>query len=297
MTGSSKADRDQGFALFVVLAFLLIAAAAAVPFFSIARQYAFISRNVTLGVKERMLSEAILRVAAQRYSEVANGPDGVPVTITCKLSGSYPGLLISYRNHAGLIDLNAASKELLTLGFRVLGADEDAAGKLASATEAYRSVNTDGAPDDPSFAVAGGLKHAPFEGASELLDFELPKGVSAEMIESVFTVYSQSGTIDRRYSIPRLRKLIETLPQTSSSIDGSPSAAVTTEIRLDTGRDRAIRARAIYTAGLEGAPARRNGPAAVDVASGGKPIAAPDASQCGKFFDKASLSILAELTR
>lgn len=290
-------EREEGFALFVVLAFLLIAAAVTVPFFTIARQYAFLSRNSTLSLKEHTLSDALLRVAAQRYSEVANGPGGAPSTIECDGSEIYPGLSLSFRNHAGQIDLNAASGDLLTLGFMALGAEKDAAALLASTAEAYRVVNTGSTPDDERLAVVGGLKHASFESTSELFDFELPAGVDAGMIEAVFTIHSQSATLDKRFSIPPLRRLVDSAGRSKDAfaIEGRPSAAFTVEARLYTGRQRTIHASAIYTGGLEGAPARRNGPMSVNIAGADLPGAERDHAQCASFFDRASLSIIADL--
>ncbi|RWM12888.1 MAG: hypothetical protein EOR72_20445 [Mesorhizobium sp.] len=294
-------DKDvttSGFALFVVLSFLLLLASISVGFFSSARNFAFISRNLMQTARDDAVAKSFVLLAAQRYLEWVKTKGEAPRVVSCSLAGRYSRVEVTFRNHAGLVDLNAASPDLLQVGFTAIGANGDDAKRLAATVEAYRMIDPSNASSDLELSVDGGLKHGLFESVSELLDFELPAGVNAFVLNDVFTVQSGSGTVDGRYLSSRVQSAIKALaregsPFVNSTGKGLPAFTVFATV-WSTGQV-ATRASAIYLPG-EGDVAKRTGPIDMDRRAISMDPDNRD-STCDRFFDQASLSLIAELVK
>jgi general secretion pathway protein K len=118
-------------------------------------------------------------------------------------------LAVSYVSEAARVDLNAASKELLTGLLSTLGADGDKASNYADRIVGWRTAPASGAAGNPPSDAAGnedalyraaGLpyspRQAPFAHASELaLVLDLPPALVERALPLV-TVYSGSSGVD-----------------------------------------------------------------------------------------------------
>lgn len=288
---------QDGFALIVVLAFLLLAASVATPFFLTARSDAFVARNLAASERNAYLMRSLLTMAAQRYFELASRAEDLPAGVVCSGPGSYPRVLISFVDHSGLIDLNAGSAELLRIGFTAIGAASGADG-LAEMAERYRSVSFENSAADTALAVKGGLKHGPFESVTELLDFPLPENVSREQLDRVFTVQSRSGTIDAMKAGPELSATLQEgrrsdLPFVVMGANRLP--ALTVDVQLVTQSGAHFGEAATYVlSGLEGDVSRISSFQILDFADQGSAMTNPR-SGCDQFFDLASRDLIGEL--
>ncbi|MGB8818475.1 MAG: hypothetical protein WCC66_11195 [Rhizobiaceae bacterium] len=226
-------DRDAGFAMFAVLSFLLLSAAVITPFLTGARTKALIARNVAADLKDRLAARGLLILAGQRY--VSQTRLGVPVLlrqVVCDTPSG--GVRFSFQNHAGLVDLNAASPQLLALGFAALGASPDSALQLADAVVAFRTVATSAALPEP-LSVRGGYKHGQFESVGELEDFPAPEGLSLTDARALFTVHSGTGTLHLDEAPAALASAVKAIEPSSAYfvVQGRvPSGALTVKAQL-----------------------------------------------------------------
>lgn len=297
MSNPASGSGNAGFALLVVLSFLLLAASICTPFFSIARDYAFIARNLARGLQDEAVSEGVLTLAAQRYLELANRHEETPDVVVCDATDRYGALALSYIDHSGLIDLNAASTELLQAGFMATGADADAAAKLAAIVQAYRSVNLTGSPDSSGLAVVGGRKQAPFESVFELLDFALPPGTDIELLGSLFTIHSKSAMVDLVHASPALKSSIGTKSLIDQPVLVSQSTnlpALTVRVALRSRNGASAHAAATYLP-TNYDTFKRNGPIFKDGDIDPDAAGARMTLNCSQFFDAGSLILLGEL--
>lgn len=238
MSGKSELlnDRDGGFALFAVLSFLLLAAAVATPFLNGARTKALVARNVTAELKDRLAARGLLMISGQRYIERIRLADpDLPRQVACNTESV--SVLFTFQSHTGLIDLNAASPELLTLGFETLGASPGGAQLLAQAVVRFRTAASGPVAAEP-LHVRGGYKHALFESVAELNDFHGPEGLDLANAGTVFTVHTGTGTIYQDEAPAMLALAINSLPPSAAYfvVQGRvPVTAVT--VRADVQRE------------------------------------------------------------
>jgi type II secretory pathway component PulK len=204
----SGTKNDGGFALFIVLSFLLLVTAITVPFLTNARIEALVSRNRAQFAHEKELMRGVLQVAALRYFELyQKTQDRPPGGVECdfaKLS-----LYIDFQDHSGLIDLNAASVDLLALGFESFDLSTETAQILANNVVHYRSVDNLAAAQSGDLVVRNGFKKAFFEHVVELQDLFVAADVSIKNSETIFTVHSGTGTIDDAAAPKQLLAAIE----------------------------------------------------------------------------------------
>ncbi|WP_131565718.1 hypothetical protein [Oricola cellulosilytica] len=188
-------------ALFAVLAFLILIAAAITPISVSAHIDALVTRNSIRETQDRFAVEGIVRLAGAVYAERAYALRGrpnvkMPSRIACFDDGRESNITFAFLNHSGLVDLNAASPELLEVGFRALGVEAGRASALAVEAERYRSAEPpDGGGGDQRY------KRAPFETVFELGDLasgdkRLSSALLYQAAPSVFTIHSKSGTLD-----------------------------------------------------------------------------------------------------
>jgi type II secretory pathway component PulK len=205
------AKNDAGFALFVVLSFLLIAAAITVPFLTNARIDALVSRNAGQFTHEKVLLRGLLQVTALRYFELYQNAQTRPATaVDCNFAEL--SLNLNIQDHSGLIDLNAASVDVLSLGFQSFDIPTETAQILANNVVKYRSVDNLAAAQPGDLAVRNGYKSALFEHVAELHDLLVAANVSIKNIDTVFTIHSGTGTVDEAAAPKQLLALIERRP-------------------------------------------------------------------------------------
>lgn len=295
MNGDGSADRSRdGFALVAVLAFLAVATAIAAPTFVNANSYALIARNVAQSDRDKVLVRSLIELSAQRFAEVAQLSAETPKWVACDELAPDLGLSISFANHAGLVDLNAASNDLLRAGFAAVGVDSAYSTALANAVEQYRAIDTTGA-SAPAIKVIGGAKHGLFENVAELIDFELPPDITMDQLGEVFTVQSRSGTVDPDAASARLLAAIEGGPSSPPYLvpDGGRIPAVTVGVELTVARVSVTAHRDFVI--LQAPSAAGIGPLTVERRAEQPPAAKPPGMACSSFFDATTMVLIREL--
>lgn len=212
---ASSDPPNGGFALLAVMSFLLVVAAASIPFFSSATVQAKTVRNMVQETRERVLLQGLAELAGYYYVlQHATGAAALPERIVCAPSAGLE-VHFTFTNHSGLIDLNAAGLDLLVLGFRSLGTDTAVSSTLADDVVANRSadLSIQSSTKESPERVRGGYKHALYESVAELMELDLPHGISFDDLAGVFTTYSRSGTIDRAHTPPRLEATLSTVAE------------------------------------------------------------------------------------
>ncbi len=290
---------DSGFALFIVLSFLLIAAAITTPFLANARIEALVSRNVSNAAQDKVLLRGILEVAALRYFELYQTSQTKPArSVQCKLPEL--DLHFDFQDHSGLIDLNAASADVLKLGIQSFGIADDKAQLLGKEIVRYRSVENTTGQQAAGLLPRDGYKNALFENAAELNDLLVPAGILVNDIDQVFTVHSATGTVDEAAAPWQLLALIEKIPAIDRYFlvnDTRRTNAITVSVNMQRFGKIQTTAKAIFGRGQSGSGVQFFGPATLDArhgnTSGG--TLRPDQT-CEAFFDSQLLQALQEVT-
>jgi hypothetical protein len=294
---ASTDDGSGGFALLVVLSFLLLAASISAPFLVNARDDALISRNAARERHDRSVAEGTILVAAQRYFESAAEANNPHQQIRCRGEGRFPDVLLSFTNHAGLVDLNAASSELLQIGFRAVGGSGSEATRLANLVKAYRSVEPGRSGDIAAGSVVGGLKHGLFESVSELLDFETEIDFTGARLGRVFTVHSRSGVLDADSTTSELGGVLN-----SSDVRRMPFVifrsgrlpAFSVGLQLLGKDETSVSASAIFVPSENGR-VQQAGPLTIERRKSGKALNIGGFIDCQSFFDAGSIKLLGAL--
>jgi general secretion pathway protein K len=292
-------NKESGFALIVVLSFLMIATAITTPFLISARIDALVSRNNGHGTQDKILLHGFIQVAALRYFELYQRQDKPPIKhINCRLpTGS---LKFEFQDHSGLIDLNAASVDLLALGFESLAIAKDDATVLAIQVVHFRSVESARTMTTVDAISRNGYKHALFEHVSELQDLLVPTKIKSEQFDDVFTVHSGTGTIDMTAASSTLLPVLERLAPTERYFlvnDTRRTNAITISITLERKNHQQVRALAILGRGQNEPGAQFIGP--LIMMSEGRDSNKSSSSPvplCEEFFDPNLLQILQEVT-
>lgn len=212
---------QAGFALVAVLVFMLLAAAVIAPFAIAARTQLMITSNETERLRLSILAEGLTNVVAVR---LAAGEQSVSVLGRSEPYNCQAGVYtftISMQDHAGLIDLNAASDAQLSVGLVALGLERDAAQTLAATIVTSRSAAS---PFSSALSPTEDGKHAPFESVSELQDLPGLSNLPLTELQDTFTIFSRQGLLRTDLAPKRLRELMEDQPET----DNTPNDGVRT---------------------------------------------------------------------
>lgn len=231
-----KIEAQSGFALVAVLGLVLIVSAILLPFTTSARLRLLTAENALNTYRYEQIGEvaaiqAARTLAGQSDGRLSDHPEPGPYA-DCKV-GEY-SLSLQVQDHRGLIDLNAASLELLGVGFQALGLSADKAKLLARAVDLYRRLDQQPALELASLIGPGGYKHAAFEDVAELKDFVDLKQVSLLSITGVFTVYNYSGALSVDLAPLSLKTIIKSqqksvVPSLSSA---APARALTVALSI-----------------------------------------------------------------
>jgi hypothetical protein len=297
-----KSDSDRGFALVIVLTFLLLAAAVTTPFLVGAKIQALVTRNTGQSTREKIVLRGLIEVAGTRFFELYQNRDiKVASSVYCPATGfSRPDVTFHFQDHSGLIDVNAASAEVMTIGFESLAITHNKAVALAGEAVRFRSVN-DGQRDiDGLTAPSGGYKHALFERSVELQDLLAGINIPQDDIERVFTVHSGTGTVDEAASQGVLLEKLGALKAGERFFvvsDVRRGGALTVEAELVYGNGGSISGSAVLSPGDTAGHARLLEPPTFH--RGGKkktPDAVSSVSGCADFFDPVLLQVIAKVT-
>ena len=286
---------EGGFALFVVLSFILVTASIATPFLIGAKTQALISRNTLDAVRNKLILRSLIEIAGTRYFERYADRTVIPaVHVSC------PTVSFDFQDHAGLIDLNAASPEVLAIGLESLGVSSLQAEKLAMEVIRFRSVSSGSQPDGDGGQPKNGYKNAQFENAMELLELAETAGVELPQLHEVFTVHSGTGTIDLVATQGRLLERLERLSAAERFFvvnDVRRTNAVTVAATIQLAPGERASAQAVMGSSPGSGLMRLLGPLSSSRSDEGAPnAAAPPSLECEAFFDPVMINAIKRLT-
>ncbi len=218
-TSKQLFECESGFALIVVIMFLLTVSALMTPFVLIARSE--FTHAVDSYRKNRLdlLAEGLGQVLARELAL----PDSDKRTAELELNSepmrcSAGEVTIEARvqDQRGLVDLNAADEAQLRVAFVAIGMDNVKAQSLARLVTKYRdsdiaNENTAANQED----IWDGPKSAPFNTIEELYDLKPLAGKPLQKIAESFTIYNEEGLL---LATVLPRELSKLLPQVPSSI-------------------------------------------------------------------------------
>jgi general secretion pathway protein K len=304
MSGESaeEPDSDMGFALAVVLAYLLMAAAFATPFLTGAKIQALVTRNNSQSTREKILLRGLVEMAGARFFELYQDRRiDIATAVHCPAaSPGGPDVFFHFQDHSGLIDLNAASPEVLAVGFESMAIGRDPSVKLASEAVWFRSVDTGQRTEGELTPPRGGYKHALFENSAELLDLLAGIDVRKVQVDRVFTVHSGTGTVDEAAAQGALLARLGALRSGERFFvvsDVRRGSALTVEVEIAAGNGREYSGRAVLAPGETSGQARfLEPPSFRRSAKKTAPGAVGSVSECSDFFDPALLEAIAKVT-
>jgi general secretion pathway protein K len=298
----AKPDADMGFALAVVLAFLLLAAAFAAPFLTGAKIQTLVTRNTSHSMREKILLRGLMEMGGTRFFELYQDRNmDIASAVHCPAAGpGRPDVIFHFQDHSGLIDVNAASAEVLAIGFESLAIEREKAAMLASETLWFRSVDSSQRPAVQQTLPRGGYKHALFERSAELLDLSAETDIGLDEIDSVFTVHSGTGTVDDAAAQGALSARLGALKAGERFFvvsDVRRSAALTVEAELVSENGRSVSGSAVLAPSEISGPARLLEPPSFHrAAKRAAPRTSGPVTQCADFFDPALLEAIAKVT-
>ena len=190
---------ERGFVIVAVL-WILVALSTLAVIFSVYLSNSARALGATdIGVQNEALVSASLELAAYRLL-TADDKDR-PAQGSFRFRMDDADAFVTFTSEAARVDLNKASKELLSNLFEVLGSEPKAAGEIADRIVGWRTqAKPKAANDEEALYLSSGLgyspRQAPFAHVNEL---SLVLGVSTAMVERALpfvTVYSKSADVD-----------------------------------------------------------------------------------------------------
>lgn len=201
------APRSEGFILVAVLWMLLALATLVTVYAAFVTRSAFAVAANSDAIRAEPLIAAGVELAAYQLGGTAAKDRPAIGHFSARVATAR--LAVAYATEAARVDLNAASKELLTGLFAALGATPAQAGMFADRIVAWRTPvtpqNIDSDPEN-SFYRSAGLgytpRHAPFVHVDELW---LVHGLPAAFVQRVLpyvTVFNTQGQVDALAAAP-----------------------------------------------------------------------------------------------
>ena len=190
---------QRGFIIIAVL-WILVALSTLATIFSLYLSNSARALGATdTGVQVDALVSASLELTA--YQLLRAGEKDLPAQGSFRFRMDNAEALVTFTSEAARVDLNAASKEMLAGLFEVLGAEQKAAGELASRIVGWRTASKPGAADDEgALYLAAGLNYSPRQAHfSHVNELSLVLGASPALVERALpylTVFSKSAEVD-----------------------------------------------------------------------------------------------------
>lgn len=196
---NQDASREDGFALAVVLWFLLFAAAVIAPFAVAAQTGRWIAANTHEKEKLDLLADGVATLVSLRLAD----PEAVAFLRAALPFNSSPASClvgtywaeIRVQEQAGLVDLNAADETLLAAGLRALGVASAEVPPVVRAINAFRSPEPESPGGGPQASILGGRKGARFESVIEVTDIKPLERMDPAELRRVFTVHSRQAAV------------------------------------------------------------------------------------------------------
>ncbi|MFO6463285.1 hypothetical protein ACK8OR_02740 [Jannaschia sp. KMU-145] len=190
---SASRPAEDGFALLAVVVFLLVVTTMMTGFVLAARAGLDQARDGVAEARLDLLAEGLGRVAARAVFIAEATETAPPFALNASPAACREGDLtiqLQVQDQQGLVDLNAAGRELLVLALRSLGLPAAAAAEQADAILAYRTPPEDDAPPLADLQLRDGLKQAPFAAVEELHAFPVLAELPIDRLTGTFTVHS-----------------------------------------------------------------------------------------------------------
>jgi general secretion pathway protein K len=190
---------ERGFVIIAVL-WILAALSALATIFSVYLSNSAQALAVTdTGLKTEALVSASLELTT--YQLLLAGEKARPAQGSFRIRLDNADVIVSFTSEAARVDLNFASKEMLSNLFEVLGGDRAVAGEVAERIVGWRSPpKADSAnAEEALYATAGltyGPRQAPFAHVNEL---SLVLGMPAALLDRVLpfvTIFGGSPNVD-----------------------------------------------------------------------------------------------------
>lgn len=264
----SAHSSERGFVIVAVL-WILVALSALAAIFSVYLSNSARMLGATdIGVPTEALASASLELTAYQLLLHAQDKER-PAQGSFRFKMDNAEVLVTFTSEAARVDLNKASKEMLSNLFEVLGAEQKAAAEIADRIVGWRTeAKPNAANDEEALYLAAGLGYTPRQGPFAHIDeLSLVLGVTPAMVERALpfvTVYSKSADVDvllappevvaavpgmtpdtlsdflkQRASLPRDQKAIAAAlgaAKTAATLPEAKAYRVLTAIRFDNGR-------------------------------------------------------------
>jgi general secretion pathway protein K len=203
----ARSSSEQGFVLVAVLWLLAALAALAVIFSAYLSNTTRALSGNDVALQAEALMSASVELTAYQLQLAADDTRPARGSFRTRLNGAE--LIVSFVSEAARIDLNAASKELLTGLFSALGASEDDAREAGDRIVGWRSRSRPetAANEDALYRAAGrpySPRQAPFAHINEL---SLVLGISPALTERALpflTLFNGNPGIDPRIAAPEV---------------------------------------------------------------------------------------------
>jgi len=210
-------ERRGGFALLMVLLFLLVVASVLTSLVLAARTDLLIASNKFRQDRLAILAEGLVTALAREIASPASEIRNPAISFRSAPMRCQIGTLrieARIQDQFGLADLNTAGAGLLEAGFVALGLDRGKSASLAATVIAFRRPPGTGgeSSDIDTTMIAGGLKEGPFEAVEELYDFRDLRNMPARQIVETFTIYGHRQTILGSRMPSRLAKVLPDAP-------------------------------------------------------------------------------------
>ena len=258
---------ERGFVIVAVL-WILVALSALAVIFSVYLSNSARALGATdIGAPTEALATAGLELTA--YQLLRADDKERPVQGSFRFRMDNAEAFVSFTSEAARVDLNKASKEMLSNLFEVLGAERKAAGDIGDRIVGWRTeAKPRAANDEEALYLSSGLPYSPRQGPfAHVNELSLVLGLSPAMVERALpflTVYSKSADVDvllappevvaavpgmtpealndflkQRASLPRDQKAIAAALGAAKAGAALPEAKafrIVTAIRFDNGR-------------------------------------------------------------
>jgi general secretion pathway protein K len=194
------ASPSQGGFIIIAVLWILVALSTLATIFSLYLSNSVRALGATdTGVQVDALVSASLELTA--YQLLRADEKDLPAQGSFRFRMDNAEALVTFTSEAARVDLNAASKEMLAGLFEVLGAEQKAAGELASRIVGWRTASKPGAADDEgALYLAAGLNYSPRQAHfAHVNELSLVLGASPALVERALpylTVFSKSADVD-----------------------------------------------------------------------------------------------------
>lgn len=258
---------ERGFVIVAVL-WILVALSALAVIFSVYLSNSARALGATdVGVPTEALASAGVELTA--YQLLRAEDKERPARGSFRFRMDNAEAFVSFTSEAARVDLNRASKEMLSNLFEVLGAERKAASDIADRIVGWRTeAKSRAANDEEALYLSSGLPYSPRQGPfAHVNELSLVLGMSPAMIERALpflTVYSKSADVDvllapaevvaavpgmtpealndflkQRASLPRDQKAVAAAlgpARAGATLPEAKAFRVVTTIRFDSGR-------------------------------------------------------------